>query len=440
MNNRIHLKSLLLICIFTSITLGNEWVSLFNGKNLDGWTKRGGEATFKVENDAIAGLNGPGHNTFLCSDKTYSDFELEFDVKLFSPLNSGVQIRSESFTHGNNGNKSEVIRGPQVEIEQGPAEAGYIYGEQAGGWMTPGDKLIPHDAFKNNDWNHYRIVARGARIQTYINGKQISDLVHEKNFKAHPKGFIGLQVHAINAPAGSHKVAWKNIQIRETDTKGWDVLFNGKDLSGWTPKVKGYKLGENPGNIFRVQDGVIKVSYDKFDKFTDQFGHLFFEQPFSSYIFRMEYRFVGKQTPGGPGWAYKNSGIMIHGQTPESMKVDQDFPTSIEVQLLGADEGQVRQTGNLCSPDTKYEKDGKVVTDHCVSSTSESYTGEQWVQVEIHVDGSKEIVHLINGREVMRYQKPQLDNGTLLDSGSISLQAESHGCEFRNIEIKPIDR
>ena len=437
--NQILLKTSLILFMFVSITCGSEWVSLFDGKSLDGWTKHGGAATFKVENEMIVGQNGPGHNTFLCSNKVYNDFELEFDVKLFSAINSGVQIRSEIFTKNDNGKEIEVIRGPQVEIEQGPAESGYIYGEQAGGWMTPKEKLIPHDNFKNNDWNHYRIVARGSRIQTYINGRQISDLVHEKNFKAHPKGFIGLQVHAINAPEGTHKVAWKNIEIRETDTDGYDQLFNGKNLDGWIVKVKGYKLGENPGNIFRVENGVIKVSYDQYDNFTDQFGHLFFEQPFSKYKFRMEYRFVGEQTKGGPGWAYKNSGIMIHGQTPESMKLDQDFPDSIEVQLLGADEGQVRQTGNLCSPGTKYIKDGKVITAHCANSSSASYPGEQWVIAEIYVDGSNEIVHLINGREVMRYQQPQLDDGTLLESGSISLQAESHGCEFRNIEIKPID-
>ena len=430
---------IIITCWSGSNICAGEWVSLFDGKSLDGWTKRGGGATYKVEDGTIVGLNGPGHNTFLCSDKEYSDFELEFDVKLYTDINSGVQIRSEIFNKKNDGKDVEFIRGPQVEIERGPGEAGYVYGEQAGGWMTPDDKLKQHSIFQNDNWNHYRIVARGPRIQTFVNGKQISDLVHEKNFKAHPKGFIGLQVHAIGAPAGTHKVAWKNIEIRETDTEGWDTLFNGKDLSGWIPKITGYKLGENPGDIFRVQDGVIKVSYDKFDKFTGQFGHLFFEQPFSKYIFRMEYRFVGQQAPGGPGWAYRNSGIMIHGQTAESMKIDQDFPTSIEVQLLGADEGKIRQTGNLCSPGTKYRKDGQIVTAHCANSSSDSYAGDQWVQVEVHVDGSNQIVHMINGREVFRYQQPQLDDGTLLESGTISLQAESHGCEFRNIEIKPID-
>lgn len=220
----------------------------------------------------------------------------------------------------------------------------------------------------------------------------------------------------------------------------WVSLFNGSDLDGWTPKVTGYELGENPGAIFRVEDGVLRVSYDAFETFEKQFGHLFFDQPYSHYRFRMEYRFVGEQSPGGPGWAYRNSGIMIHGQTAESMGLDQEFPTSIEVQLLGADPGGTRSTGNLCTPGTKFILDGEVIDAHCVNSTSESYPGDQWVQVEILVLGSEEIVHTINGQEVMRYQQPQLDNGVLLESGSISLQAESHGCEFRNIEIMPLNK
>ena len=183
----------------------------------------------------------------------------------------------------------------------------------------------------------------------------------------------------------------------------------------------------------------MKVSYDAFDKFDNTFGHIFYKQPFSNYLFRMEYRFVGDQVNEGPAWAYRNNGVMIHGQTPESMGIEQKFPDSIEVQLLGADPGQVRTTGNLCTPGTKFYQNDELKEEHCYTSDSKSYAGDQWVQIEIHVFGSKEIVHFINGDEVMRYQLPQKDDGTLIEGGSISFQAESHPTEFRNIEIKSLD-
>lgn len=234
---------------------------------------------------------------------------------------------------------------------------------------------------------------------------------------------------------------------------GWTVLFNGEDLDGWTPKFKGQEAGVNYRDTFRVEDGVLKVAYDQWDKFEGEFGHLFYEQPFSSYRLRVEYRFVGEQTPGGPGWAFRNSGVMIHGQTPESMGQYQDFPVSIEVQLLGGDGTNERHTANLCTPGTNYEKDGQLVTQHCTDSTSETYHGDQWVTVEIEVRGNEVIRHWINGEVVLEYQRPQLDENDadaraliaeaggekMLSGGTISLQAESHPCEFRRVEILPLD-
>ncbi len=424
----------------TGASAMNDWNQIFDGTTLDGWSKHGGGATFEVIEEVIIGANGPGHNTFLCTEKAYADFELEFDVMLAEGLNSGVQIRSQTREENKDGEPIEVIYGPQVEIDGSSGMAGYIYGERVGGWMTADADRVKHEAFVKGEWNQYRVKAHGPRIQTWINGKQIADLYHPEKYNDHKKGFIGLQVHSSPAAPGTQKVAWKNIRIREIDTEGYVSLFNGKNLDGWTPKVKGFELGENPGDIFRVEDSVIKVRYDKFDNFGDRFGHLFCNKPFSKYIFRMEYRFVGQQAPGGPGWAYRNSGIMAHGQAPETMGKDQDFPNSIEVQLLGADEGKVRTTANLCTPGTQFVQDGAVIKTHCVNSKSQSYAGDQWVQIEILVDGSKEIAHFINGDEVMRYQQPQLDNGQLIEGGSISLQAESHSCEFRNIEIKDLSQ
>ncbi len=421
----------------TDSSSNDGWKELFNGKNFDGWTTRGGGASFEIVDGTIVGKNGPEHNTFLSTWDLYRDFELEFDVMLNDPMNSGVQIRSKARWETVDETTIERVYGPQVEIEQSPGESGYLYGERAGGWMTPEDQLIRHSHFKNDDWNHYRIVANGPRIQTWINGVQVSDLVDEKIYEAHKEGFIGLQVHRIDAEPGTRSVAWKNIRIRELNTGGkkWRSLFNGKDLDDWTVKVTGYDVGENPGNIFSVKDGLLRTSYAAFDSFDERFGHIFYNGNFSHYRFRLEYRFYGEQAPGGPGWAFRNSGIMAHGQTPESMTKDQDFPNSIEMQILGGDPPAQRTSGNLCTPGTDVVYQGELRKKHCTSSTSKTYPWDEWVQIEVHVNGSGDIVHFINGNEVIRYTKPQLDDGTLLESGTISIQAESHGAEFRNIEI-----
>lgn len=215
----------------------------------------------------------------------------------------------------------------------------------------------------------------------------------------------------------------------------WIALFNGKNLDGWKVKITGYDLNDNYGNTFRVEDGILKVSYDRYDKFDGKFGHLFYEDKFSHYILRVEYRFVGEQCPGGPGWAFRNSGIMAHGQPPETMTKDQSFPVSIEVQLLGGNGKDERSTGNVCTPGTHIVMDGNLITSHCNSSTSKTYHGDQWVTIELEVHGNSAIRHIVNGEVVLEYEKPQLDNGQMLSEGSISLQAESHPVEFRKVEI-----
>lgn len=227
----------------------------------------------------------------------------------------------------------------------------------------------------------------------------------------------------------------------------WFELFNGRDLSGWTPKITGHALGEDPYGTFTVEDGILKVGYSGYDSFQGRFGHLFFRLPFSAYRIRLEYRFVGDQISGGPGWAYKNSGIMIHCQDPATMRVEQDFPVSIEVQLLGGDEGGERPTGNLCTPGTNVVMEGKLHTQHCTNSTSATYTGSQWVTAEVEVLGSGKITHYIEGEKVLEYEGAQLDpndgdakalikgGDLMLSGGYISLQSESHGVEFRKVEI-----
>jgi hypothetical protein len=234
----------------------------------------------------------------------------------------------------------------------------------------------------------------------------------------------------------------------EESGEKWIQLFNGKDLTGWTPKIRYHELGDNFGDTFRVENGVLKVSYDKYDQFGEKFGHLFYKDTFSHYRIRVEYRFVGEQCPGGPGWATRNSGIMVHGESPETMSKDQDFPASIEVQLLGGLGKGKRTTANLCTPGTNVVMFGRLFTPHCTNSKSETFDGDQWVTCEVEVRGSKSIKHFINGEEVLSYSEPQLDDrdahskelakkngGLLLERGTISLQSESHPVEFRKVEL-----
>ena len=232
------------------------------------------------------------------------------------------------------------------------------------------------------------------------------------------------------------------------EASDWQQLFNGRDLAGWTPKITGYPLNENFGNTFRVENGVMKVAYDKYDNFNARFGHIFYKQKFSYYIIAVEYRFVGEQATGGAGWALRNSGVMIHCQPPETMGKDQDFPISIEVQLLGGSGKGERTTANLCTPGTNVVIDGKLFTPHCLNSKSKTYDGDQWVRVETMVLGAGVVRHMIEGKTVLSYEMPQIGggnvsnhwplakvDGTLLDEGYISLQSESHPVEFRKVEL-----
>lgn len=230
----------------------------------------------------------------------------------------------------------------------------------------------------------------------------------------------------------------------------WVSLFNGKNLDGWTMKFKGHEPGDNYNDTYRVENGVIKVAYDKYDKFNSKFGHLFYKDKFSHYDLRLEYRFLGDQSKDAPSWAIRNSGIMFHCQSPQSMRKDQEFPVSIEFQFLGGNGKDPRVTGSMCSPGTNVVINGKLVTTHCVNSKSKTFHGEQWVTAELQVRGSGKIKHLINGEVVMEYEQPQYDpkdkdgaallkaaNGKLLiEEGYIALQAESHPCEFRKVEIR----
>ena len=241
----------------------------------------------------------------------------------------------------------------------------------------------------------------------------------------------------------------KKEKILTKSEKEWIELFNGNDLNNWIVKIKGYPLNENVNNTFRVENGVLKVSYDEYQSFDASYGHIFYKKPFSSYKLRLEYRFIGNQVIGGASWAEKNSGVMVHSQSPNSMEIDQDFPVSIEVQLLGGiDNEKERPTANLCAPGTHVVMDNRLITEHCINSSSKTFYGDQWIKLEVLVVKDSLISHTINGDVVLSYSNPQIGgeyntlisrDGELLKSGYISLQSESHPIEFRNIELLDLD-
>ena len=231
----------------------------------------------------------------------------------------------------------------------------------------------------------------------------------------------------------------------------WIQLFNGRDLAGWTPKIRGYAAGENIANTFLVRDGKLAVDVSGYPEFKERFGHLFWKDSYSYYTIAVEYRFIGEQAKGGPAWAIRNSGIMVHGQTPQSMGKDQDFPISIEVQLLGGNGQDARTNANLCTPGTNVVMGGQLITKHCVTAASQTYHGDQWVRVEATVLGAERIIHRVNGEKVLEYEQPQIGGGAvngfdpavkrdgqLLESGTISLQSESHPLEFRKVELRDL--
>ena len=230
--------------------------------------------------------------------------------------------------------------------------------------------------------------------------------------------------------------------------KGWINLFNGKDLKDWTVKIAKHELNDNYANTFKVSDGLMKVSYDGYADFNQQYGHIFYKKPFSYYLLKVQYRFVGEQAKGGEGWAYRNSGAMLHGQDPKTMLKDQDFPISIEGQILGGDGKNERHTSNVCTPGTTIFLDDKLNKIHCLESNSKTFHGDQWVTAEFLVLGDSVINHYVNKELVLTYTKPQIgggnvsnydpkvkEDGKALTSGYISLQSESHPIEFKTVQL-----
>jgi hypothetical protein len=383
------------------------WVDLFNGESLCGWTQLNGTATYRVENGTIVGKTNEGSpNSFLCTDKLYGNFDLRFEVKVDNNLNSGVQIRSQ--TQG--GSPTGRVNGPQVEIEasgENGAEAGYLYGEAAGGWMTPEKDLKPHKHFKDGEWNSYRVVAVGARFKVWINGHLISDLVDEEKLKTHPKGFIGLQVHGIGRGQGPYEVAWRNLKIMELgdSSDGWTQLYNGKDLSGLV--TTGNWLPQDDGSVL-IQPRPGEKGWTRYD------AYLWTEKKYKDFILDLEYTYP----PGG------NSGVYFRVK-------DRNDPveTGIEAQILDSTKHEGAMT---------HHDHGGIIRTQGASKNMSKAPGE-WNRMIVKCVGSHLEVEL-NGEPIIDIM---LNEGEMKDrplEGYIGLQdhGEPNNLKFRNIRIKEL--
>lgn len=245
--------------------------------------------------------------------------------------------------------------------------------------------------------------------------------------------------------AGAGCASQQNTQPEEA----WRSLFNGRDIDDWIVKINHHDVGVNYGNTFRVEDGILKVRYDDYGDFNAQFGHLYYKQPFSYYHLVVEYRFMGELQPGAPDYTLRNSGVMFHSQDPRTMTRDQDWPISVEMQLLGGlGDGQARPTGNMCSPGTDVVYQGRIDPRHCIDARSQTYDGDQWVRAEAIVLGDSLITHIVNGDTVLQYTQPQMGGGVVenydpalwqegkrLTEGYIALQSEGQSVDFRKVEL-----
>jgi hypothetical protein len=264
---------------------------------------------------------------------------------------------------------------------------------------------------------------------------------------------LGRGAAVAQVPAGSNGAPVTRAQRGDPAKEDWIQLFDGRDLDGWTAKFAKHDLGENLNGTFRVEHGLLAVRYDRWTAFDAEFGHLFYKRPFSYYRLAAEYRFAGDQMRGGPEWGRRNNGLMIHSLDPRTMLRDQDFPVSIEVQLLGGlGDGRPRPTANLCTPGTNVVMNGQLFTPHCLNSSSKTYDGDQWVRVEVEVHGDELVRHIVDGQVVIEYTKPQIGggqaspvdpkvkvDGTPLTGGYIAIQAETAPTDFRKIELLDLE-
>ncbi len=402
--------------VLTSQQKADGWQLLFDGKTLDGWNVKSGFATYAADKGAIVGTTEKGSpNTFLCSDREFADFELTFEVKFDDQFfNSGVQIRSKLRGNEYGGR----VYGPQVEIAISPGYAGYVYGEAAGGWqstepISDDEGKYKHNHFQNEGWNHYRIRAVGRRIQTWINGNLIADLMYDEGrYMDNSEGLIGLQVHSVPRNMDPMSVRWKNIYIQplqnsEQKNGGSGYLCNGQDFDGW--KFHPGEEGEDKKGAYTVQDGIISCA-------GDPRGYMYTERSFSNYIVKYDWAF---QRPGDlqvDSLFKGNSGCLVHMGEKDALGI---WPLCIEVQ------GQHRRAG-LILPIPRSVKCERTF-DLSAYRKAINPVGE-WSTMVIDVNGGEMQIRL-NGIVVSTVKECELT------SGPIGLQSEGAPLRWKHIRI-----
>lgn len=455
-SNKLIIKVFLL---FIAITLTNckntevdntPWINIFDGKTLNGWSTIGGDATYSVKDNAIVGKtvrNTP--NTFLKSDKMYDDFILEIDFKVDSTMNSGIQIRSNSFPYYQNGR----VHGYQIEID--PSDRAWsagIYDEARRGWLNPlTDNSKAQKAFKQNDWNHYRIEAIGDTIKTWINDVPAAHLIDDKT----ASGFIGLQVHSINNnQKEGTEISWKNIRIltdslsyysKETsippiitknqltiDEKknGWKLLWDGETTKGW----RGAKLESFPEKGWEIKDGILTVLSSGGEEARNG-GDIVTEELYGDFELKVDF----KLTPGA------NSGIKYYVDT----EINKGPGSSIGLEYQILDD-------NL-HPDAKL---GNHEGSRTVSSLYDLIKANpkkpikpigEWNSAYI-ISKNNHVEHWLNGMKVLEYERGSDEflklvseskyvkwpNFGMLEKGQILLQDHGDHVSFKNIKIKPL--
>ncbi|MAE77969.1 MAG: hypothetical protein CMJ85_13990 [Planctomycetes bacterium] len=375
-----------------------EWVDLFDGKTLKGWTRLNGTAKYRVVDGTIEGTTVKGSpNSFLCTDRFYGDYELVFEVKLFDDaLNSGVQIRSHSYPAYRKGR----VHGYQVEVSTN-GNAGFIYDEARRGWLSkkPEDEYR-RGSFKKSEWNRYRVVCKGSSIKTWINDIALANLTDSRT----ANGFIGLQVHGV---AGDPKwrVAWRNIRIRELgDGGGWSKLFNGQDLEGW-------KVNQNPESV-RVEDGALVVGGKRAHVFYD--GEVY-SHSFKNFVFRAKVKTLPKA----------NSGIYFHTEFQK-----RGWPSiGYECQVNNS-QRDWRRTGGLYAIQDVREAPAK---------------DNEWFDMEITVRG-KHVTVAVNGKTTADYTEPESPKRPrnmaqrLLSRGTFAIQCHDPGSvvHYKDIRVKAL--
>lgn len=453
-NSFFRLSCILCVVLFVGCDMQKDqtpWITLFDGTSLTGWSQKGGEAIYTVRDGEIVGTtvhNTP--NSFLVTDSIYGDFILELEFLVDPSMNSGIQIRSESLPHYQNGR----VHGYQIEID--PSDRAWsagVYDEARRGWLHPLDdqNTSAKSAFKQNQWNHYRIEAIGDTIKTWINGAEASHLMDDQT----AEGFIGLQVHSIgeNQEEGT-EIRWRDIKIiaenveaysrkislpmidkinkltkNELDS-GWEMLWDGETTKGW----RGAKLEAFPEQGWEIKNRELIVLASGGGE-SEAGGDIVTIKNYSDFELMVDF----KLTPGA------NSGIKYYVDT--NINKGAGSSIGLEYQILDDELHPDAKLGNHAGSRTLASLYDLIQAD--IEKPTKPI-GE-WNRAHI-VSKNNQVTHYLNGAKVLEYERMTPEFRTLvseskyvvwpnfgeLKEGQILLQDHGDLVHFKNIKIKEL--